>query len=71
LVAILRGVIQDFGCAILLIEHDMNVVMDLCSQVQVLDDGETVVVGTPEEVQAHPAVVEAYLGTSYAAGAHA
>jgi branched-chain amino acid transport system permease protein len=71
LVGILREVIQDFGCAILLIEHDMNVVMDLCSQVQVLDDGETVVVGTPEEVQAHPAVVEAYLGTSYAAGAHA
>jgi branched-chain amino acid transport system ATP-binding protein len=64
-------VIQDFGCAILLIEHDMNVVMDLCSRVQVLDDGETVVVGSPEEVQAHPAVVEAYLGTSYAEGAHA
>jgi branched-chain amino acid transport system permease protein len=71
LVAILRAVIQDFGCAILLIEHDMNVVMDLCSQVQVLDDGETVVIGTPEEVQADPAVVEAYLGTSYVAGAHA
>ncbi|HET8815248.1 MAG TPA: branched-chain amino acid ABC transporter ATP-binding protein/permease [Solirubrobacterales bacterium] len=71
LVAILREVIQDFGCAILLIEHDMNVVMDLCPQVQVLDDGETVVVGSPEEVQAHPAVVEAYLGTSYVAGAHA
>ncbi|HEX5526541.1 MAG TPA: branched-chain amino acid ABC transporter ATP-binding protein/permease [Solirubrobacterales bacterium] len=71
LVAILHGVIRDFGCAILLIEHDMNVVMDLCSQVQVLDDGETVVVGSPEEVQADPAVVEAYLGTSYLAGAHA
>ncbi|MGN6275194.1 MAG: branched-chain amino acid ABC transporter ATP-binding protein/permease [Solirubrobacterales bacterium] len=71
LVAILREVTQDFGCAILLIEHDMNVVMDLCSRVQVLDDGETVVVGTPEEVQAHPRVVEAYLGTSYVAGAHA
>ena len=71
LVVILREVTRDFGCAILLIEHDMNVVMDLCSQVQVLDDGETVVVGTPEEVQAHPAVVEAYLGTSYAASAHA
>jgi branched-chain amino acid transport system permease protein len=71
LVAILRGVIRDFGCAILLIEHDMNVVMDLCSRVQVLDDGETVALGTPEEVQADPAVVEAYLGTSFAAGAHA
>ena len=71
LVAILREVTQDFGCAILLIEHDMNVVMDLCSQVQVLDDGETVAIGSPEEVQAHPAVVEAYLGASYVAGAHA
>jgi branched-chain amino acid transport system permease protein len=71
LVAILRGVIEDFGCAILLIEHDMNVVMDLCSRVQVLDDGETVTAGSPEEVQADPAVVEAYLGTSYAAGVHA
>ncbi|MGN6254468.1 MAG: branched-chain amino acid ABC transporter ATP-binding protein/permease [Solirubrobacterales bacterium] len=71
LVASLRGAIQDFGCAILLIEHDMNVVMDLCSQVQVLDDGETVAVGSPEEIQADPAVVEAYLGTSYVAGAHA
>jgi branched-chain amino acid transport system permease protein len=71
LVVTLREVTQDFGCAILLIEHDMNVVMDLCSRVQVLDDGETVAVGSPEEVQAHPAVVEAYLGTSYAAGANA
>ncbi|MGN6216176.1 MAG: branched-chain amino acid ABC transporter ATP-binding protein/permease [Solirubrobacterales bacterium] len=71
LVAILHEAIEDFGCAILLIEHDMNVVMDLCSQVQVLDDGKTVVVGSPEEVQAHPAVVEAYLCTSYVAGAHA
>ena len=71
LVANLREVIEDFGCAILLIEHDMNVVMDLCSQVQVLDDGATVAVGNPEEIQAHPAVVEAYLGASYVAGAHA
>ncbi|HEU5063488.1 MAG TPA: branched-chain amino acid ABC transporter ATP-binding protein/permease [Solirubrobacterales bacterium] len=70
LVAILRKAIRDFGCAILLIEHDMNVVMDLCPRVQVLDDGETVAIGSPEQVQADPAVVEAYLGTSYV-GAHA
>lgn len=71
LVAILRAVIEDFGCAMLLIEHNVNVVMDLCSQVQVLDDGETVAVGAPEQIQTDPAVVEAYLGASYVAGAHA
>lgn len=71
LVVVLREVIRDFGCAILLIEHDMNVVMDLCSQVQVLDDGGTIAIGRPEEIQANPAVVEAYLGTSYSERPHA
>ena len=67
LVAILRGVLADFGCGILLIEHDMNIVMPLCSRVQVLDDGMTLRIGTPEEVQADPAVVESYLGSSFLA----
>ena len=67
LVAILSGVLEDFGCGILLIEHEMSVVMSLCPQVQVLDDGVTLRVGSPAEVQADPAVVEAYLGSSYLA----
>jgi branched-chain amino acid transport system permease protein len=71
LVAILRGVLADFGCGILLIEHDMNIVMPLCSRVQVLDDGMTLRIGTPEEVQADPAVVESYLGSSFLAAADA
>jgi branched-chain amino acid transport system permease protein len=65
LVEILRGVLEDFGCGILLIEHEMSVVMSLCPRVQVLDDGVTLRVGSPGEVQADPAVVEAYLGSSY------
>jgi branched-chain amino acid transport system ATP-binding protein len=71
LVALLRGVLADFGCGILLIEHDMTVVMDFCPRVQVLDDGATVALGTPAEVQANPAVVESYLGASYAGVVHA
>ena len=67
LVEILRNVLLDFGCGILLVEHDMSIVMELCPRVQVLDDGMTLRVGTPEEVQADPAVVESYLGSSFLA----
>jgi branched-chain amino acid transport system permease protein len=71
LVAILRGVLEDFGCGILLIEHEMSVVMGLCPWVQVIDDGVTLRIGSPAEIQADPAVVEAYLGSSYLAVAGA
>jgi branched-chain amino acid transport system permease protein len=71
LIEALRGVLDDFGCGILLIEHDMSVVMDLCPRVQVLEDGETLRVGSPAEIQADPAVLEAYLGHSYVARAGA
>jgi branched-chain amino acid transport system permease protein len=71
LIEILRNVLMDFGCGILLIEHDMSIVMELCPRVQVLDDGMTLQVGTPEEIQADPAVVEAYLGSSFLAVADA
>jgi branched-chain amino acid transport system permease protein len=71
LVAILRDVLEDFGCGILLIEHEMSVVMSLCPRVQVIDDGVTLRIGSPAEIQADPAVVEAYLGSSYLAAASA
>ncbi len=62
LIRLIRWIYETFDVTILLIEHHMDVVMELCTEIKVIDFGQTIAEGTPEHIRNHPAVITAYLG---------
>ena len=62
MMSIVRG-IRDEGVTVLLVEHDMHLVMNLCDEIVVLNFGEKIGEGSPEEIQQDERIIEVYLGS--------
>jgi branched-chain amino acid transport system ATP-binding protein len=62
--AVVRSVCDEHGAGVLLIDHNMSLIMDVCDRIQVLDQGMTLAHGTPAEIRSNIDVVAAYLGES-------
>jgi len=58
----IRDIREDYGVTILLIEHDMNMIMGISDRILAVNQGQSIIEGTPQEVQSHPEVIRAYLG---------
>ncbi|MBR0040948.1 MAG: ABC transporter ATP-binding protein [Oscillospiraceae bacterium] len=65
LARLIQKIRDDYHLSIILIDHHMDVIMDLCDSIAVINFGEKIAEGTPEEIQRNPDVLQAYLGEGY------
>ena len=65
LIDVLQKIRADFGLGLLVIDHDLKMIMQLCDRVMVLNKGQMIASGSPEQVQQNPDVVEAYIGRKH------
>lgn len=65
--ALFRGLRDELGCSILIVEHDMPLLLSFCDRVYCLENGSVIADGTPEQVRNNPLVIASYLGTDPAA----
>ncbi len=63
LMTLIARIPDEFGCGVLLIEHNMQVIMGVCSRIEVLDSGRNIAAGTPHDIKRNPDVIRAYLGS--------
>jgi len=63
----IKDIREDYQMTILLIEHDMNMIMGISDRILAMNQGQKIILGTPQEVQKHPEVIKAYLGEEGAA----